>query len=74
MIDPAVVDRLVVLAQIALIFAVVAIVVRLVDVAIEAASRRQARRRLQRGVRLAERRHAWDEIDELTRHDLRRLW
>lgn len=74
MIDPAVVDRLIVLAQIALIFAVVAIVVRLVDLAVEAAGRRQARRRLQRGVRLAERRHAWSEIDELTRHDLRRLW
>lgn len=73
-IDPAIVDRLIVLAQVALVFGFVALVVRLADLAVEAAGRRRAKRRLQRGVRLADRRHAWDEIDELTRHDYHRVW
>lgn len=74
MIDPAVIDRLLVLAQIVLIFGGVAVVIRAFDLVWAAAGRRQARRRLQRGQRLVARRHAWDAIDELTRHDTGRLW
>lgn len=73
MIDPAIIDRLLVLAQIVLIFGATAVIVRLADLAIAAASRRRAQRRSQRGIRLAARRHAWDEMDDINRHDIHRV-
>lgn len=75
--NPALVDRIIVLVQVIVILGGVAVFVRLVDLAIAQVGRRQARRRLQRGVRLAERRHTWAEIDEIeqtTLHDSHRVW
>jgi hypothetical protein len=69
MIDPAIIDRIIVLAQVVLILGGVAVVIRVFDRLWEAAGRRRARRELQRGQRLVSRRHAWDAIDEITRHD-----
>lgn len=72
MIDPAVVDRIVVLAQVALVFSVTALVVRLGDLAVREIRERKLARKLERRDRLAARRRAWREIDEL--HDPRRVW
>lgn len=75
--NPAVVDRAIVLFQVIVILGGVAVLVRLVDLAVAQVGRRQARRKLQRGTRLAQRRHTWAEIDEIERATLRdssRVW
>jgi hypothetical protein len=66
MIDPAVIDRIIVLAQVVLILGGVAVVIRLFDRLWDAAGRRRARRELQRGQRLVARRRAWEEVDRVT--------
>jgi len=74
MLEPAVIDRIFVLAQIALILGTTVGVVRLIDLAVAAAGRRRAKRQLQRGIRLAARRHAWSEVEELDRQTTRHVW
>lgn len=73
MIDPAIVERVWILVEIAFILSLVAGSIRLIDLAVAAIGRRNARRRLQRGTRLADRRRCWDEIDELNRNP-RSVW
>lgn len=74
MIDPLIIDRILVLVQVVLVIGGVAVVIRAFDLAWDSVSRRRARRSLQRGQRLADRRRSWEALDEIRRHEARHIW
>lgn len=69
-IDPAVIDRLATVLEIAFIFGFVALVVRLVDLVVETERDRRTRRKQLRQHQRLVRRQTWQEIDHINR----RVW
>lgn len=66
-IDPAIIDRLSVVLEAALIFAVTVMFLRICDLTVQIERDRRARRREQRRYQRLASREAWAAVDEISR-------